>query len=88
MYQRFNISLRLPLHLFVGEKSEQIVMDKIEECYSKINTSWTLKFWVDGQNSLNPPVFILSAEGARALFTTLFKKMDICPVLVHNTKYF
>jgi len=47
MYQRFNISLRLPLHLFVGEKSEQIVMDKIEECYSKINTSWTLKFWVD-----------------------------------------
>ena len=47
MYQRFNISLRLPLHLFVGEKSEQMVMDKIGECYSKINTSWTLKFWMD-----------------------------------------
>ena len=47
MYQRFNISLRLPLHLFMEQDSEQMVVDKIKECYSKINSSWTLKFWMD-----------------------------------------
>ena len=47
MYERFNISLRLPLHLFMEQDSEQIVVDKIKECYSKITSSWTLKFWMD-----------------------------------------
>jgi len=47
MYQRFNISLRLPVHLFIEQDCEQMVVDKIKECYSKINTSWTLKFWMD-----------------------------------------
>ena len=47
MYERFNISLRLPIHLFLNKKSQQMVVDKIKECYSKINTSWTLKFWMD-----------------------------------------
>ena len=44
MYERFNISLRLPAHLFVEKDCEEMVVDKIKECYSKINTSWTLKF--------------------------------------------
>ena len=47
MYQRFNISLRLPVHLFIEQDCEQMVVDKIKECYSKINTSWTLKMWMD-----------------------------------------
>ena len=47
MYERFNISLRLPLHMFMEQNSEQMVVDKVKECYSKINTSWTLKFWMD-----------------------------------------
>ena len=47
MYERFNISLRLPLHMFMEQNSEQMVVDKIKECYSKIKTSWTLKFWMD-----------------------------------------
>ena len=47
MYERFNISLRLPLHMFMEQDSEQIVVDKIKECYSKITSSWTLKFWMD-----------------------------------------
>mgnify|MGYP001309039632 CR=1 FL=1 len=47
MYQRFNISLRLPIHLFLNKKSQQMVIEKLKECYSKINTSWTLKFWMD-----------------------------------------
>jgi hypothetical protein len=47
MYERFNISLRLPLHMFMEKDSEQMVVDKVKECYSKINTSWTLKFWMD-----------------------------------------
>jgi len=47
MYQRFNISLRLPVHLFIEQDCEQMVVDKIKECYSKINSSWTLKFWMD-----------------------------------------
>jgi len=29
------------------QDSEQMVVDKIKECYSKINSSWTLKFWMD-----------------------------------------
>ena len=37
MYERFNISLRLPIHLFLNKKSQQMVVDKIKECYSKIN---------------------------------------------------
>ena len=47
MYEKFNISLRLPIHLFLNQKSEAKVVDKIKECYSKINTSWTLKVWMD-----------------------------------------
>ncbi len=47
MYQRFNISLRLPVHLFMEQDCEQMVVDKLEDCYSRINTSWTLKFWMD-----------------------------------------
>ena len=47
MYEKFNISLRLPIHLFLNQKSEEMVVDKIKECYSKINTSWTLKVWMD-----------------------------------------
>ncbi len=47
MYERFNISLRLPLHLFMEQDCEQIVMNKIKECYSRIISSWTLKFWMD-----------------------------------------
>jgi len=47
MYDRFNISLRLPIHLFLNQKSEEMVVEKLKECYSKINTSWTLKFWMD-----------------------------------------
>jgi|TARA_R100000030_G_scaffold2033_3_gene1700 hypothetical protein len=47
MYQRFNISLRLPAHLFVEKDCEEMVVEKIKECYSKINTSWTLKFAMD-----------------------------------------
>lgn len=47
MYDRFNISLRLPIHLFLNKKSQQMVVEKLKECYSKINTSWTLKFWMD-----------------------------------------
>ena len=47
MYDKFNISLRLPIHLFLNQKSEAMVVDKIKECYSKINTSWTLKMWMD-----------------------------------------
>ena len=47
MYDRFNISLRLPIHLFLKKKSQQMVVEKLKECYSKINTSWTLKFWMD-----------------------------------------
>ena len=47
MYDKFNISLRLPIHLFLNQKSEEMVVDKIKECYSKINTSWTLKVWMD-----------------------------------------
>ena len=47
MYERFNISLRLPLHMFMERDSEQMVVDKIKECYSKNNSSWTLKFWMD-----------------------------------------
>ena len=43
MYERFNISLRLPAHLFVEKDCEEMVVEKIRECYSKINTSWTLK---------------------------------------------
>jgi hypothetical protein len=43
MYERFNISLRLPVHLFVDKECEDVVVDKISQCYSKINTSWTLK---------------------------------------------
>ena len=47
MYQKFNISLRLPIHLFLNQKSEDMVIEKLKECYSKINTSWTLKVWMD-----------------------------------------
>ena len=47
MYDKFNISLRLPIHQFLNQKSEEMVVDKIKECYSKINTSWTLKVWMD-----------------------------------------
>ena len=32
MYERFNISLRLPLHMFMEQNSEQMVVDKIKEC--------------------------------------------------------
>ena len=47
MYQKFNISLRLPIHLFLNQKSEDMVIEKLKECYSKINTSWVLKVWMD-----------------------------------------
>ena len=47
MYEKFNISLRLPIHLFLNQKSEEMVVEKLKECYSKINTSWTLKVWMD-----------------------------------------
>ena len=47
MYEKFNISLRLPIHLFLNQKSEEMVIEKLKECYSKINTSWTLKVWMD-----------------------------------------
>ena len=47
MYERFNISLRLPLHMFMEQNSEQMVVDKIIECYSNIKTSLNLKFWMD-----------------------------------------
>ena len=47
MYEKFNISLRLPIHLFLNQKSEEMVIEKLKECYSKINTSWVLKVWMD-----------------------------------------
>ncbi len=47
MYDKFNISLRLPIHLFLNQKSEDMVVEKLKECYSKINTSWMLKVWMD-----------------------------------------
>ena len=47
MYQKFNISLRLPIHLFLNQKSDDMVIEKLKECYSKINTSWVLKVWMD-----------------------------------------
>ena len=53
MYEKFNISLRLPIHLFLNQKSEEMVIEKIKECYSKINTSWTLKVWMD-PDIINP----------------------------------
>ena len=53
MYDKFNISLRLPIHQFLNQKSEAKVVDKIKECYSKINTTWTLKIWMD-PDIINP----------------------------------
>ena len=53
MYDKFNISLRLPIHLFLNKKSEKMVVEKLKECYSKINTSWMLKVWMD-PNIINP----------------------------------
>ena len=36
MYQKFNISLRLPIHLFLNQKSEDMVIEKLKECYFKL----------------------------------------------------
>ena len=44
---RLNISLRLPLHLILGQSCEEKVIKKLEECYSKINRRWMLNFWAD-----------------------------------------
>jgi hypothetical protein len=77
MYQKFNISLRLPIHLFLNQKSEEMVVEKLKECYSKINTSWMLKVWMD-PNIINPNKVMDFAAKYEDIFKhrTSFKPKD------------
>ena len=77
MYDKFNISLRLPIHLFLNQKSEDMVIEKLKECYSKINTSWMLKVWMD-PNIINPNKVMDFAAKYEDIFKhrTSFKPKD------------